>query len=155
MFGTELLTKCFLRPGGQWLLILLLLASRGAGPIHAQTSDDASFLSTLGELREAAFPDKEAIVERLSQSGHPSIRTVLTAFLEDRLYFRNEDQQVFLVKAPAGDLPALELVDPLSLRDAGSAPVDSLTRIGTNNRLRRILRTTVARFGLSSQDASA
>ena len=33
----------------------------------------SSFLSTLGELREASFLDKGAIVERLSQGGHPSV----------------------------------------------------------------------------------
>ena len=52
----------------------------------------------LGELREAHYSDKANIVERLSQGGHPSVRAVLTAFLEDRLYFRNSDQKVFIVK---------------------------------------------------------
>ena len=58
-----------------------------------------AFLSTLGELRDASFSDKENIVERLSQSGHPSVRAVLTALLEDRLYFRNSDQKIFIVKS--------------------------------------------------------
>src|SRR2546426_3955785 len=49
------------------------------GILHAQSSTDINFSSTLGELREASFPDKEKIVERLSQSGHPSVRAVLTA----------------------------------------------------------------------------
>src|ERR1022692_4682486 len=91
--------KSFLRLGVQWLLVLPLLAGWGAYPAHAQSVNDASFLSTLGELREASYPDKEAIVERLSQSGHPSIRAVLTSFLEGRLYYRNEDMKVFLVKS--------------------------------------------------------
>ena len=90
-----------------------------------------AFLSTLGELREATYSDKAAIVERLSQSGHPSVRAVLTALLEDRLYFRNSDQKVFIVKSADGD--PLDLIDPLSLKSAGSAPADSLTKIGTNN----------------------
>ena len=105
---------------------------------------DASFLSTLGELREATYSDKATIVERLSQSGHPSVRAVLTALLEDRLYFRNSDQKIFIVKS--ADEDPLNLIDPLSLKDAGSAPADSLTKIGTNNALRRTLRTTVAHF---------
>jgi urea transport system permease protein len=137
----------------QWLLILLLglLCVR---PLSAQSPNDAGFLATLGELREAAFADKEGIVERLSKSGHSSVRAVLTAFMEDRLYFRNEDQKVFIVKSTDGDPVTLDLVDPLSLKDAGSAPPDSLTKIGTNNRLRRVLRTTVAQFGISSPDAA-
>ena len=47
-----------------------------------------------------------------------------------------------------------DLIDPLSLKDAGSAPADSLTKIGTNNGLRSVLRMTLARFALSSPVAS-
>src|ERR1700678_859275 len=111
--------------GGQWLF-LLLLALWGALPVCAQSPNDASFLSTLGELREASYPDKASIAERLSQTGHPSVRAVLTALLEDRLYFRNSDQKVFIVKA--ADADPLNLIDPLSLKDAGSASADSMSQ---------------------------
>ena len=145
MFRTKLSVIKGLRSAG-WLFILLL-GLWSVPPIDAESPSDAAFLSSLGDLREAAFTDKEAIVERLSKTGHPSIRSVLTAFLEDRLYFRNSDQKVFIVKSTEGDPPSLDLIDPQSLKAAGAAPADDLTRIGTNNRLRRVLRTTVARFG--------
>src|SRR5262249_31232811 len=134
----------------QWLFVLLLTFS--GVPIHAQSPNDQGFLSILGELREATYSDKAAIVGRLSQTGHPSVRSVLTAFLEDRLYFRNNDQKVFVVKSAEGD--SLDLIDPLSLKDAGSVSADSLTKIGTNNSLRSMLRTAVARFSLSSPEVS-
>jgi len=147
--------KSVLRSGVQWLFVLLLLASRSAGPVFAQSSSDGTFLATLGQLRDASFPDRENILDKIAQSGHPNVRVVLTAFLEDRLYFRNADQQVFLVKTAAGeDTTTLDLIDPLTLKGAGPASVDDLTKIGTNNHLRRILQTTLARFGLSSADAS-
>jgi urea transport system permease protein len=47
----------------------------------------------------------------------------------------------------------MELVDPVTQRPAGSAATAELTRIGTNNRLRRFLRIALARFALSSPDA--
>jgi urea transport system permease protein len=137
--------------GGQWLL-LMLLALWGIVPVQAQSPKDASFLSTLGELQEASYSDKAAIAERLSQTGHPSVRAVLTAFLEDRLYFRNADQKVFIVKS--ADADPLTLIDPLSLKNAGSASADSMTKIGTNNGLRSVLRETVAHFSLSSPEVS-
>ena len=140
--------------GAQWLFLLLLALGGGAllpaQTPSAQAPSDASFLSTLGELREAAYSDKASIVERLGQTGHPSVRAVLTAFLEDRLYYRNADQKVFIVKTADGD--PLNLIDPLSLKDVGSAAADSMTKIGTNNGLRRTLRMTVAHFSLSSPD---
>src|SRR5258708_21382718 len=121
---------------------MLLLAIGNVVPVHAQSPNDASFLSALGELREATYSDKASIVERLSQGGHPSVRAVLTALMEDRLYFRNNDQKVFIVKSAECD--PLNLIDPLSLKDAGSAPPDSLTTIGTNNALRRGVRAKSA-----------
>src|SRR5437667_3492309 len=141
----------YLPSGGQWPFTLLLTLW-GVVPLGAQPPKDASFLSTLGELREATYSDRAIIVERLSQGGHPSVRAVLTALMEDRLYFRNNDQKVFIVKPAEGD--PLNLIDPLSLKDAGSAPADNLSKIGTNNSLRRMLRTTVAHFALSSPEVA-
>jgi urea transport system permease protein len=141
----------FGRPGGQWSAVLLLVLGV-ASFAHAQSSKDAAFLLSLGELREATYADKAILVERLSQSGHPSVRAVLTALMEDRLYFRNSDQRIFIAKSSEGD--PLALIDPLTLKSAGSAPAADLTAIGTNNSLRHVLRTTVARYGLSSPDVA-
>ena len=142
-----------LRRGVQWGWLLALLALWGV-PVLGQSTDDSGFLATIGELREADFPDKEAIVERLTQSAHSSTRVVLTAFLEDRLYFRNDDQKVVVVKSVENEPANLDLIDPVSLKDAGAIPADQVTKIGTNNRLRRVLRTTIARFGLGNPSAA-
>ena len=138
--------------GGQQWLIATLLALWGVFPSHAQAPNDASFLSTLGELREATYSDKESIVARLGQTNHPSVRAVLTAFLDDRLYFRNSDQAIFIAKV--ADADPLDLVNPVTLKDASSAPADGLTKIGTNNGLRKALKTALSHFALSSPDAA-
>ena len=149
------MTKSLLRTGAQLLcIVLVLLASRSVGPLYAQSSTDRDFLSTLGELRNASFDDKYTIVDRIAQSGNPNAEAVLTAFLQDRLYFRNQDQMIFLVKAGEEDSATVDLFDPLTLKPAGSASADDITRIVTNNHLRRILQTDLARFGLSSPSAS-
>jgi urea transport system permease protein len=148
----DLKVNPLLRRGAQQFLLGLLLALWGL-PLHAQSKDDV-FLTTLNELREAEFEAKEMIVERLTQTGHSSIRAVLAAFLEDRLFYRNDDMKVVLVKTTENDPPMLELVDPVSLKDAGTIAADQLTKIGTNNRLRRSIRTLAARFGLENSDSS-
>ena len=139
------------RWGGKWLL-LLLLALWDIGPAHAQSPADATFLSTLGEMRDATYSDKAAIAERLSQTGHRSVRAVLTALMDDRLFFRNSDQKIFIVKS--ADEDPLQLIDPLSLKNAGASAADSMTKIGTNNGLRHTLRTVVAHFALASPDSA-
>ena len=142
----------FLSWGGWWRFAALLFALLGVLRINAQSPQDTTFLSTLGELREASYEDKATIAERLSETGHPSVRAVLTALLDGRLYYRNSDQKVFIAKM--ADVDPLNLIDPLTLKDAGTVAGDSMTSIGTNNGLRSTLRTTVAHFSLSSPDAS-
>jgi urea transport system permease protein len=139
--------------GARWLPMLLFAAAMFAPSAFAQ-SGDQDFLTALGELRDASFVDKATIVERLSDSGQLSARPVLTALLEDRLYFRTRDRKIFIVKSTDDSLAALQLVDPLSLNDAGTAARDDLTKIGTNNGLRKLLRTTIARFDLASPDVA-
>jgi len=139
-----------------WLLCALVACvspafAQSPSPPPSETRD-ADFLSALKELPEASFADKEAIVDRLSAGGHSSVRPVLAALLEDRLFVRTQDQKIFIVKSADDSLTSLALVDPVSLSDAGSAAASDLNKIGTNNRLRRVLKTAVARFDLSSAD---
>jgi len=141
-----------LSSGGLWLF-MLLLALGGLLPVEAQSPKDAAFLSTLNELRDASYSDKASIAERLSESGHPSVRAALTALLEDRLYVRNGDQKIFIVRTTDAD--PLTLVDPVSLKSVGSVAADSMTLVGTNNGLRHTLRMTVAHFSLGSSDTDA
>jgi urea transport system permease protein len=116
---------------------------------------DDAFVAALRGLREASYADKEQIIQQIGESGHRGARAVLTAFLDDRLYVRDSDQQVVIVKSTDDALTTLELVNPVTGAAAGSAPREGLTRIGTNNRVRRVLKTTIARYDLASPDASA
>ena len=132
-------------------MLLAISLAAGAGPASAQTPDD-TLRTTLAGLGEASYPDKEAIVTTLSDAGHPSTSAILTAFFEDRLYVRNADKMVFMVRAAEATDGTFTLVDVVTRKDAGTATTDELTPIGTNNRLRRLLRTTSARFALASPD---
>jgi urea transport system permease protein len=132
---------------------LLIGASLFAAPARAQPVA-GDLRAALGELSAASFAEKEQIVERLGARGDPSLRPVLAALLENRLFVRQSDQRIFIVTSADDTLASLELVDPVSLAGAGSAPRGDLTKIGTNNRLRARLRALVARFGLSSADAA-
>ncbi|MEP7306855.1 MAG: urea ABC transporter permease subunit UrtB, partial [Acidobacteriota bacterium] len=141
-----------------WLLCALVLFvspafAQGQDPLpSAASAPSGDFLATIGELREATYADKEAVVDRLSASKGSSVRPVLAALLEDRLFYRTQDQKVFIVKSSDDGLTSFALVDPVSLADAGAANPSDLTKIGTNNRLRRVLKTAVARFDMSSPD---
>jgi urea transport system permease protein len=133
-----------------WLLLASILAT---APARAQSADE-SFLSALSELREAGFLDKEAVAERVLATGHRGALPTLAAWLEDRLYYRQKDGGVVIVRTADESLAAMDLIDPVSQKAAGSSASSELAKIGTNNRLRRFLRITLARFALSNPDAS-
>ena len=86
-----------------------------ASPAAAQSAD-APFVAALGELPDAGFADKEALVARLVETGHSSAGAVLTAMLEDRLYVRNSDRRVFISTSADDTQPSLSLLDPLTLK---------------------------------------
>ncbi|HWB14907.1 MAG TPA: urea ABC transporter permease subunit UrtB [Vicinamibacterales bacterium] len=161
--------------GGRWRValplagLLIVFASRtlpaqpaasagapAAAP--AALADDASLVAMLEALRAADatydYAAKADVARKLADSGDPSAPAVLQALLEDRLYVRTADERVFIVTSADDALSSLELVDPVSRRVAGNAPRDALAKIGTNNSLRRTLRILVARFALSSPDAT-
>ena len=139
-------------PGGRRLAWLLLAAGLTAHPAAAQTGDDA-FRTLVGELAGANLRQKEEIAGRLLATGHGGVRGVLTALLEDRLFEREDDGRVFVVESNEEGLATFQLLDPATLADAGTISPDRLDRIITNNRLRRFLRTGIARFDSSSPDA--
>ena len=157
-----------LRLAAVFLLFATLAAAQDVGPASAGGSADGSgaaapaqsqtpappadFGAVVTGLRDASFPDKEAAVERLVASGHPSTRAVLAAFLDNRLVVRAPDQGVFIATSADESIPSTDLLDPLTLKKAGASGRDALTVITTNNRLRRVLKGLVARFDLQNPD---
>ena len=98
-----------LRLAAVFLLTATLAAAQEAAPAAGAATDGsgaaaptgsqapappADFATVVAGLRDASFPDKEAAVERLVASGHPSTRAVLAAFLDNRLVLRAPDQGV-------------------------------------------------------------
>ena len=130
----------------------LLLAALALLPAPPAAAQDDTFREALAALPQASFAEKEALVDRLAATGHRSVQAVLGALLDGRLYARRDDGEVLIVGAPQAGGVAVPITDPVSSRNLGTMPEADLTRIGTNNRLRRHLRITVARFALSSAD---
>ncbi len=134
-----------------WLLLAVFFCLGFSTSIQAQTDDEFRVLVT--EFSDSNFREKKVIAERLLDTGHPGVRAVLTALLDSRLFVRDRDQQPFIVESTDDGLSEFTLLDPASLAGAGSAQLGQLSRVITNNQLRRFLRTVIPRFSLSSPDA--
>ena len=140
-------------PGERWSIWLLLAVFFLGLSVSAEAQiDDEEFRAVVTELVDANFREKTALAELLLESGHPGAPDVLTALMEGRLFIRDQDTQVFVIESTSDDLLEFILLDPVSRETVGSSSPDQLSRIITNNQLRRFLRTAVPRFSLSSPD---
>ena len=123
------------------MFVVAMIALFSARPSSAQIPGRA-FRAALAELREASFADKEAASGAWSRRPIPAHARCSSRFSKIVSTSARRTAQIFIVKsADAGAGAAFELVDPVSSSDAGTAPREELTRIGTNNRLRRVLKT--------------
>ena len=139
--------------GERWPIWLLLAVFFLGLSVSAEAQiDDDDFRAVVAELVDANFREKTSLAELLLESGHPGAPNVLTALMEGRLFIRDQDTQVFVIESTSDDLLEFVLLDPVSRETVGSSSPDQLSRIITNNQLRRFLRTAVPRFSLSSPD---
>lgn len=109
-----------------------------------------AFSALLSELAAANYRGKQAVVDRIVTLAHPSTRVVLRAFLDGNLGQRDDDGHVFITTEQADG--SLQLTDPETLQDVGTV-TDGISRIRTNNALRKALRGAIARFALNDPDA--
>jgi urea transport system permease protein len=152
LLRSELQVNVGRRKGGRRLR-LLLASFLIAAPLSAQAPDDG-FAALLAGLKDASFLDKEAIAERVLGSAHPAALPTMTGWLEDRLYVRQQDGAVVLVKTADESLPAMELIDPASQQPAGAAGAGRPDQDWHEQPLAPLLRTALARYALANPDRS-
>lgn len=122
------------------------VASAEAAPVVPTTFPDV--LSALGG---ASLSERGALLDALLATRHPNTAAVLKAWLEDHLHVRDADGAVFITaESDAG----YALTDPVTLAGSGPEPADGFTKVGSNNALRKLLRSAVASFTLGSPDAA-
>ena len=108
----------------------------------------SDFAGLLARLPVADYEEKREIIDGIVATKHASAKAVLEALIDDHLYSRDTDKQVFIA-TETGD--GYTLTDPLTLAAAGTA-AEGLSKVGTNNALRKILRSALARFQLTDPD---
>jgi urea transport system permease protein len=132
-------------------LLAILLAAAGCMLVHPAAADDASFAAAVGELKDASYIRKAELIRGLAQQRQPGTKELLAAMLDGSVYSRTSDGKVFIV-APV--TTGYGLTDPLTGKGAGTGPAEGFEKVGINNALRRVLRSALAQFDLSSPDAA-
>jgi urea transport system permease protein len=144
---------------GKAALLVVLLAVVGC--LHLAAAADVStgggaapFAAAVAELPTASYSRKAELVHSLAELHQPGTKELLSALLEGNVYARSSDGKVFIV-APVES--GYALTDPLTGtpaagKGAGTVPEEGFEKVVMNNALRRVLRSALAEFDLSSPD---
>jgi len=138
-----------------------LLFAWGAMPAHAQDADDATpatvlpttFDGMVAALPEASYDDKELLLQKIALSDNPQASKILHALLDARL-FSDTAGKVYISQSSDESKAATSLSDAVTGAEAKGVDADSISAIGTNNRLRKALRALNAQLDLASTDSS-
>ncbi|MDB6010609.1 MAG: urtB [Gammaproteobacteria bacterium] len=142
------------------LLVVFLAA---VGLMRPAAADDAAgvapaagetvpLAAAVAELPAASYSRKAELIKGLAESRQAGTKELLRALLEGNAYTRTSDAKVFIV-APVAS--GYALTDPLTGKSAGTVPEEGFEKVGINNSLRRVLRSALAQFDLSSPDKGA
>jgi urea transport system permease protein len=126
---------------GSWLTAIPCHA--GATPTATADSD---FQTAVDALKTRDFKAKERAVEAIAATGHPRSAEVLNTLLDGRLYYRKKDKRVVITVKEGRQLQATDAITGEAL---GSGKKRAFKRITVNNRLRKAIRSVLARRALA------
>lgn len=126
----------------------LLGANAGAAPVDAGPFD---FATGVNALKADDFEAKGKAIDRLTELADPRAIPVFRALADGRLFIRKSDGALVIGDASGNDV---RLTLATTLEPAGIVAPGDLDVVFVNNNLRSVLRESVGRLGLLSDDAA-
>ncbi len=121
--------------------------------ISPASADEAALRTIVAKLATTKnFQETEAIVRELAATGDPAVERPLAALAEGDLYIRKADSAVFIGKEAGA---SVNLADPLTGAEAGTAAKADVVKVKVNNSLRRTIREVLGGLTLGSPDPAA
>ena len=130
-----------------FLVMLFSLISVTVVPAYA---NDGSLEQVIEGLKVKSFSKKTSTVEQLGVIADDRVFTVLSAMLEGDLYYQKIPPQAIVIAEKVED--GLSLTDVLSGKSLGVVSKRELKKIKVNNKLRRVLRTALAKLSFNNND---
>ncbi len=109
------------------------------------------FANDIKPLTKFSFKLKEKVVKQISQnySDNPKLKILLSAMLNNKLYYKKMGKDFVVVKKENGDL--YDIVGLFDNKIEKSVSKYSLKRVKVNNKLRSIIRDKLAELNLFSK----
>lgn len=132
-----------------FLLFVVVTISNG---IHADTTMDnaEAFTKALEVLKTKSYKAKEKAIEDLIATKDQRVKEILEAMLNTRLYYSKEEKNIVIVEKQADGFLTTNVLNQKITKNVSKS---ELKKIKVNNKLRGILRASIATLSLSSPDA--
>ena len=130
------------------LLSLSLLFSSSS---FAETPNSEPFIQALQLLQSKSYKDKEQAIGQLVTTKDERVQPILEAMLKARLFYTKQDKTTVIgIKNDEG----YALTSVLEQKSLGTLAKSKLKKIKVNNKLRGVLRASIAILNLSDPDAN-
>nr|AJG37989.1 urea ABC transporter permease [uncultured Gammaproteobacteria bacterium] len=124
----------------------LLLSSNS----FAESANSEAFKQAIELLQSKSYKTKEKAIEQLVTTKDDRVQSILEAMLKARLFYTKDDKTTVIgIKTDGG----YSLTSVLNQQDLGLLSKSKLKKIKVNNKLRGVLRASIAILSLSSPDA--
>ena len=132
-------------------LSLLFTGSSIAENTNLQHKNSEPFIQALELLQSKSYNKKGKAIEQLVATKDERVQSILEAMLKARLFYTKEDKTVVIGKKVDD---GFSLTSVLDQKDLGTLSKSKLKKIKVNNKLRGVLRASIATLNLSSPSAS-
>jgi len=130
------------------LITLLLFAS----PSWAIEINDQQLSEKIQPLTQKKLKQVSKAIDELSQYQHSRIQPILEALLNNNLYYLRSDKEVIITEKIDDKYFA---INAISSSDIGEVSKSSIKKIKTNNKIRKNLRTILAKLSLSDSNVDS
>lgn len=133
-----------------FLLLLLLVISGKSYAIQIEVKEPASqqLAYVVKQLPKSNLRKMAPLIEQLYQTNEPQIRDILQFMLDGELYYIKANKQVVHAQASATNM--YQLTDILTLQPLLEVKKSLISKIKTNNSLRKTLRSLIAKIDLTN-----
>lgn len=111
----------------------------------------STFENLVNQFKEGDFNQKMEIIKQITLLNDKRARLVFESLLNDRLfYLKDANQRVYSGETTADGYRLIDVTNGLTIDKVNQ---DSVTKIKVNNRLRKMLRTSLAQLDMSVKDS--
>ncbi|MGZ8919145.1 MAG: hypothetical protein ACXW0T_13075, partial [Methylobacter sp.] len=114
--------------------------------------DAPPFENLVNQFKEGDFSQKMEVIKQITLLNDKRARLVFESLVNDRLFYsKDANQRVYSGETTSS---GYRVIDVITGQVIGEVNQDSVSKIKVNNRLRKMLRTSLAQLDMSVKDAA-